>query len=71
MADKRKLLYTTKEAADLLGAHPETIRRAVRNGELYAAQVGQGFKISGYELEKFFRKRGGGMLFGENSTDTE
>ena len=63
--DKRKLLYTTKEAAALMGCHEETIRRAVRNEEMHAAKVGRSFKISGHELEKFFQRRGGGVLFGD------
>lgn len=63
--DKRQFLYTSKEAAELLGVHVETIRRAIRKGDLRAAKVGHGQRIAGHELVAFFEKRGGGRLFSE------
>ncbi len=32
--------YTGREVADLLAAHPETIRRAAKRGELRSVRVG-------------------------------
>lgn len=59
-----KTTYTLAEAARLLSCHPETLRRAIRKGELRAAKLGRGFRISRYDLEAFWTASGGGELFG-------
>ena len=60
-----KTTFTLAEAADLLSCHRETLRRAIRNGELRAAKLGRGFRISRFDLETFWTASGGGDLFGK------
>lgn len=58
-----KTTFTLAEAAALLSCHPETLRRAVRDGELRAAKLGRGYRISRLDLEAFWSASGGGELF--------
>jgi excisionase family DNA binding protein len=59
-----KTTFTLTEAAELLSCHRETIRRAIRDGELKAAKLGvRDFRISRRELAAFWSARGGGELF--------
>ena len=58
-----KTTFTLAEAAKLLSCHRETLRRALRNGELRAAKLGRGFRISRVDLERFWTASGGGDLF--------
>ena len=60
--------FSLKEVADILGVHPETIRRAVKAGKLKAAKIGKDYRIGKIELERFFQAMGGGSLFGENDS---
>ena len=60
-----KTTFTLAEAADVLSCHRETLRRAIRSGELRAAQLGRGFRISRFDLEAFWTACGGGDLFGK------
>jgi len=60
-----KTTFTLAEAADLLSCHRETLRRAIRSGELRAAQLGRGFRISRFDLQAFWTASGGGDLFGK------
>ena len=68
-------VYTLQEVAKLLGVHVETIRRAVRAGELKAAAPGVGhgkgadLRVSRIELARWWRARGGGDLFDESRAD--
>jgi len=65
-ASMQKLTYTVQEAAALVGYAAETIRRAIRFGDLKAAGGGKGdpYRISGVELERWWRDvKGGGDLF--------
>ena len=59
-----KTTFTLAEAAELLSCHRETRRRAIRTGELRAAKLGRGFRISRFDLESFWTASGGGDLFG-------
>ncbi len=63
MAMAPKTTFTLAEAAALLSCHPETLRRAVRDGELRAAKLGRGYRISRPDLEAFWTSSGGGELF--------
>ena len=57
------ITYTAKEVANLTGYHPKTIRRAIREGDLKAAD-GRPRRISRIELERWWRDvKGGGDLF--------
>lgn len=58
-----KQTYTLGEAADLLSCHKETIRRAIKDGELKAAKLGRGYRVSRVDLEAFWANKGGGVLF--------
>lgn len=58
-----KTTFTLAEAAALLSCHPETLRRAIRKGQLQAAKLGRGFRISRADLEAFWTASGGGTLF--------
>lgn len=58
-----KTTFTLAEAAKLLSCHPETLRRAIRKGELQAAKLGRGFRISRFDLQAFWTASGGGELF--------
>ncbi len=60
-----KTIFTLAEAAELLSCHRETLRRAIRNGDLQAAKLGRGFRISRFDLESFWTASGGGDLFGK------
>jgi excisionase family DNA binding protein len=61
-------IYTLKEAADLLSLHPETIRRAYRDGKLKAALVGRILRISEAELERYWVALGGGQLWNKKKS---
>ena len=57
------LTYTAKEAAEITGFHPRTIRRAMNDGEIKFAD-GRPRRISRIELERWWRDvKGGGDLF--------
>ena len=58
-----KTTFTLSEAAALLSCHKETLRRAIKDGSLYAAKVGKGYRISRADLEEFWKAKGGGALF--------
>lgn len=58
-----KTTYTLGEAAKLLSCHKETLRRAIMSGQLQAARLGRGYRISRLDLEAFWAAKGGGELF--------
>jgi excisionase family DNA binding protein len=60
--------FSLKEVADILGVHPETIRRAVKAGKLKAAKIGKDYRIAKSELERFFQAKGGGSLFEDDDS---
>jgi excisionase family DNA binding protein len=67
-----KTTFTLPEAAKLLSCHRETLRRAIRTGELQAAKLGREFRISRFDLQAFWTASGGGDLFGsEADADSE
>jgi len=59
-----KTTFTLAEAALLLSCHAETLRRAIKNGTLYAARLGREYRISRTDLQAFWTERGGAELFG-------
>ena len=67
MNNSAKATFTLAEAADLLSCHRETLRRAIRDGELRAAKLGREFRISRLDLEAFWIACGGGDLFDKNA----
>ena len=60
--------FSLKEVADILGVHPETIRRAVKAGKLKAAKIGKDYRIAKSELERYFQAMGGTSLFGDDDS---
>jgi excisionase family DNA binding protein len=53
--------YTVPEVAELLGMHPETIRRALREGRLKGIKLGgrkSHYRIPAEALERFIREEG-------------
>jgi excisionase family DNA binding protein len=65
-----QLTFTLAQAAELLNCHRETLRRAILSGELRAAKLGNGFRISRCDLEAFWISSGGGELFGGIALDS-
>jgi len=63
--------YTTLEASAVVGFHPQTVRDAIKDGELKA--VGQRpYRISATELSRWWEERGGGtLLLPQMSEDLE
>jgi len=43
-------IYTVPEAAKLLGIHPETVKRYIREGKIKARKIGHGYKIIGQSI---------------------
>ena len=62
-------VYALQDVAEMLGVHVETVRRAVRTGELKAAALGvgkgrgAGLRVSRVELARWWQAKGGGELF--------
>jgi excisionase family DNA binding protein len=67
-----RVTLTVPELAALTGLHPLTIRRAIGNGELKAANGGgrSHYRISRADAEAWWRGRGGGTLLGDATINT-
>lgn len=70
LAMKDKQTFTVADVAELFDVDPQTVRRWCREGELQAAKLGN-YRVSRPALEAFWRKRGGGKLFEEPTTEEE
>ena len=57
--------FSLKEVATLLGCHSETVRRAIKRGDLKASKMGPRYRISKADLSEYYRGNGGGELFSE------
>ena len=55
--------FGLEEVADIVGVHVETIRRAVRSGDLRAAKLRRNYRVSRAELVRWWAAKGGGVLF--------
>ena len=66
----RKTTFTLAEAAALLSCHTETLRRAIQDGELRAARLGRGYRVSRLDLQSFWEAQGGGDLFSPEELGT-
>ena len=51
--------FSTKQVADILDRHPETVRRAIKNGELKASKLGRSYRISRLDLDDYRGRHGG------------
>lgn len=56
--EKRAL--TVEETAEVLSTHPETIRRMIREGGLFAVRLGSGprspYRVPNEEIDRFLRE---------------
>ena len=52
-----KQLFVPKEVAQQLGVHPDTVRRAIRSGELPAVRLGARgrYRVTGDAVREFLR----------------
>jgi len=57
MLPEDKELLTTKDIAQYLGYHIDTIRLYVRQGKLPAIKVGREYRIRREDFEKFLEER--------------
>lgn len=55
--------FTLTEVSTLLGLHPESVRRYIKDGKLKAAKTGKQYLISRSDLQIFWKQLGGGTLF--------
>jgi excisionase family DNA binding protein len=53
----RSALYSVREVAELLGVHPETIRRLIHDGRVGAVRVGRVLRIESYEVDRFLARQ--------------
>jgi len=60
-----KEVFSVLEVAKLFGCSPETIRRAIRTGDLKAARIGKTYAISRIDVDAYYIKKGGQSLFKE------
>lgn len=51
----RTALLTTAQAAELLGVHPDTLRRLLADGRLRYLKVGRSVRIEAAELDAFLQ----------------
>jgi DNA-binding transcriptional MerR regulator len=59
---KKETLYSTSEAAKLLGLREPTVRQYVFRGLLFPQKIGQTLVFTGSEIERYNRdKRGRGQ----------
>mgnify|MGYP002762521064 CR=1 FL=1 len=56
---------TTDELAEIVDRQPRTVQKWIRNGYLDAVRVGREYRISKADANKWWRSRGGGVLFPE------
>jgi excisionase family DNA binding protein len=49
-------LMTIKRVADILSCHPETIRRAIRRGDLASYQIGGCIRLSIAQVEEYLER---------------
>jgi excisionase family DNA binding protein len=58
-----KEIYSVEDVAKFFNCHVETIRKAIRSGDLIAAKIGKSYKISRIDLNNYYVKQGGSGLF--------
>ena len=50
-------VFSTKEAAQILGVSDKTVGRAIRAGELEAARVGKGYRVTRAAITAYLERR--------------
>ncbi|HWQ50862.1 MAG TPA: helix-turn-helix domain-containing protein, partial [Terriglobales bacterium] len=51
--------YTVEQISTLLGIHPKTVQRYIREGKLHATKLGKGWRVGGHDLSVFMESAGG------------
>ncbi len=55
--------FSLREAAEILGVNPITIRRLIHKKALKAGKVGRDYRVSKADLNEYYKSQGGGTLF--------
>jgi hypothetical protein len=55
-ATSRPALWTTSGLATAVGYHPESIRRAIRQGRIRTVRFGRGHRISDAEAQRILKE---------------
>jgi excisionase family DNA binding protein len=50
--------YTVEQISELLGMHPKTVQRYIREGRLRAVKIGKGWRVTGHDLSTFTESAG-------------
>lgn len=58
-----QMAFSLDEVSKILGCHKETVRRAIKSGNLKAGKIGKDYRVSKADLQAFYTERGGGVLF--------
>ena len=53
---EEKRVYTPKEAAAVLGVHPNTLYKFIKTGAIEAVKLGRSYRISAGALQKVIDK---------------
>jgi excisionase family DNA binding protein len=67
---EHKLIYSLREVGELVGVHRATIRRAIQAGKLKASKIAGSLRVSGTDLEAWYREGGGGRLWDDSDVCT-
>lgn len=51
--------YTVEHISEMLGIHPKTIQRYIREGKLRAVKIGKSWRVTGHDLSVFAEGSGG------------
>ena len=64
----KQVAFSITEATQILGVSRSTVMRALHSGELKAARfASRTYRISATELQRYWKDRGGGELWPEQS----
>ncbi len=63
--------YKVNEAAEVMSVDAQTIRRAIKKGELVAAKIGNDYRISRHDLNAWYQFKGGKSLFNGGDPEPE
>ena len=50
--------YTVEQISKMLGIHPKTVQRYIREGRLRAAKIGKSWRVTGHDLSLFTESEG-------------
>ena len=66
----KQVAFSIIEATKLLGISRSTLMRALKSGELKSAKfANRTYRISAVELERYWKERGGGELWGDEELE--